>query len=70
MEFICKGEYNNKTMAVMAKVLRKTVRKRRAAVPTYLDGELQLPDYCYAVIGFCRTEDLEFKLLLQEPPFL
>ena len=30
MEFICKGEYNNKTMAVMAKVLRKTVRKKKS----------------------------------------
>ena len=30
MEFICKGEYNHKTMAVMAKVLRKTVRKKKS----------------------------------------
>lgn len=30
MEFTCKGEYNNKTMAVMAKVLRKTVRKKKS----------------------------------------
>ncbi|MBS7218778.1 MAG: YcxB family protein [Oscillospiraceae bacterium] len=30
MEFTCETQYNGKTMALMAKVLRKTVRKKRS----------------------------------------
>ena len=38
MEFTCETQYSVKTMALMAKVLRKTVRKSTAAVLISLDG--------------------------------